>query len=425
MNIKKSVTSIINTINNGKSFLNKNVNKVVDLQELNELLTTGSKLGELVIAYNKSKGVAGKIKSGLDLIHFFTSVNEEKIVDNYENDIENYISQEDWIWIFDAKLANIIYNHGDTKPILKYSPPEKSSMPSTALSSNTKNDKYGFYTFLIGEYEIGYLGYKEEKNISILYVKNEDSKNAKDNIIEYLSNKIWKKFNSNHLEIIKVIDRNQVYFNLIVDEDIEYFPSSIGEEISKEIEAFTKNNVHRTILLLGPPGTGKSTAIKYITNKLNYTSLRISNEVIENDLLQLVQVIKPDILIVDDFDRVSKQRFLLDFMTKLKKNTKAFLISCNFFDKLEPAMKRPGRIDNIYYIEKLDKDVIDNILGEYADITPKEIYDWPISYIQEYVNRCKYLGSEKALESMKELEQRIKNIDEICKKPNKEFRITN
>lgn len=428
MSIKERITKVVNLTNNAKVFLNKNINKIVDLQELNELIETSSKVSELIINLTKAETTLGKVKASLDLVNYFTKTKSEKIVDEYENDVETYLSKENWIWLFDAKLSTIIFRNADTKSTLKYSEPgEKSfsnySNDTTVLSSSTK-DVYGFYTFFIGKYELGYVGRKEEKNINTLYIKREQSKSAKVNIINIISAKIWNKFNSKNLKIVRLIERNNHYYDLIIDEDTSSLPSSVGNEIVNEIKSFSDANIHRTILLLGPPGTGKSTAIKYVTHKLNFSSLRISNEVIENDILQLIEIIRPNILIIDDFDRILKQSLLLDFMTDLKKASKVFLISCNFFNQLDPAMKRPGRIDNIYYVEKLDVQAINNILGEYANQAPEMIYNWPVAYIQEYANRCKYLGPEKAADSMIELQSRIDNMEEIYKKQT-EFKLKN
>lgn len=424
MPIKEKITKAINLTNRTKAVLNKNLNKIVDLQELNELIETGSKISELILAFSKAENTIGKIKASLDLVNYFTNNKDEKIVDEYDNEVETYINKNNWIWLFDAKLATIIFRNADTKPVLKYCSPEEKKFEKSLGNSDaiSTKDVYGFYTFFIGKYELGYIGRKDQVNIYVLYVQQEQNNTIKTNIINIISAKIWNKFDSKNLKIIRIIEKNFQYYDLVVDEDTSFFPSTVGNEIATEIEIFNKANIHRTILLLGPPGTGKSTAIKYITHKLNFSSLRISNEVVENDILQLIEIIKPNILIVDDFDRITKQSVLLDFMTDMKKSSKAFLISCNFFNQLDPAMKRPGRIDNIYYVEKLDKEVIKNILGIFAEQTPEAIYSWPIAYIQEYANRCKYLGPEQALKSLLELQLRIDNMDEVYKNK-KEFKL--
>lgn len=424
MSIKEKITKTINLTNRTKAVLNKNLNKIVDLQELNELIETGSKISELILAFSKAENTIGKIKASLDIVNYFTNNKDEKIVDEYNNEIDAYINKNNWIWLFDAKLATIVFHNADSKPVLKYCTPEEKKFEKSLGNNDitSTKDVYGFYTFFIGKYELGYIGRKDQVNVYTLYVQEEQSNIIKTNIINIISAKIWNKFDSKNLKIIRIIEKNYQYYDLVVDEDTSFFPSAVGNEIATEIEIFNKANIHRTILLLGPPGTGKSTAIKYITHKLNFSSLRISNEVVDNDILQLIEIIKPNILIIDDFDRILKQSVLLDFMTDMKKSSKAFLISCNFFNQLDPAIKRPGRIDNIYYIEKLDKEVIKNILGIFAEQTPEAIYSWPIAYIQEYANRCKYLGPEQALKSLLELQSRIDNMDEVYKNK-KEFKL--
>jgi ATP-dependent 26S proteasome regulatory subunit len=170
---------------------------------------------------------------------------------------------------------------------------------------------------------------------------------------------------------------------------------------------YQSKNLHRTVLLYGPPGTGKTTAIREFVNNSGLSSLRIPVGFLNTSsyMSAILRIIQPDIIIIDDFDRVNDQGKMLDLLTDFKKVSKCVLLSCNSL-KLSEALLRPGRIDEIIEHRVLNKEVIDRVLGPYISYCDDSIREWPIAYIEEFVKRADVLGIEDALTSFKELEER-------------------
>jgi hypothetical protein len=241
----------------------------------------------------------------------------------------------------------------------------------------------------------------------------------KDRLFIAIGNLVWKSYNTNHLTAITNNLVNPSGFNSHYIEFMEdlFAKDILQSEIADKIAENTKRFLAvpeieaRAILLYGPPGTGKSTAARYIAHVLKFRSLRIGYNILSdgNTLIQCLDILRPDLIIIDDIDRSPNNGSLLETLELLRKRTKVIIASANYPGKLDYAVLRPGRFDEAIKIHILDNAVIKRTIGE--DAQNEEVFNLlrglPIAYINEYALRKKVLGEKEAAKSIKELHDRI------------------
>ncbi|MEP6879898.1 MAG: ATP-binding protein, partial [Nitrosospira sp.] len=134
-----------------------------------------------------------------------------------------------------------------------------------------------------------------------------------------------------------------------------------------------------SMLLYGPPGTGKTTVAKKIAEALGYRLITITvsdflaegGVQVENRAKSIFEVLnaqQPCVILFDEIDhflldrdseRYSKQDTVFQFMTpgmltKLNDLRGAehvlFIIATNYEDRIDAAIKRPGRIDHQFLV---------------------------------------------------------------------------
>ncbi len=183
----------------------------------------------------------------------------------------------------------------------------------------------------------------------------------------------------------KKIDRNKYYYRNPVQQLNAYVYSKTGLEIKSLVQKwiharnwYLQKSIRyfRSVLLFGPPGTGKSQLIHEIAKDLqipilivNVSSISASTLI---DYAKQSKYLTPYIVIFEDIDCVFSERNTVD--TNITKDPVTFdiLLNClsgvssldnsfvfmttNYPDKLDEALLRPGRVDYKFNYPSLDRD---------------------------------------------------------------------
>lgn len=313
---------------------------------------------------------------------------------------EEIINEFGYHILFDERISNIIID------CLKGEEKEKINFNS---SSNE-------VIFKLKHYPVCWLTNQQANNgkglVTAIYVHPE----YREEFLSYVREIAWDKYRKNNLVVFS--RRKENHWHIEEDKYINAQPSMSSSRLADDIKKFSAANIPRSILLWGKPGTGKSTAVREICQILEFRYLRFRVEQMSEfkteSMEYLIELFNPEAIIVDDFDRTYEQAELLETLELFHaKGVKCFMATVNDLDKLDAAVVRPGRIDEIVQFEKLDEEAIHTILQSngYDDVF-EEVKEWPVAYIQEYCLRRKILGKERATESIQQLSDRIDKLSE-------------
>lgn len=189
--------------------------------------------------------------------------------------------------------------------------------------------------------------------------------------------------------------------------------SQLAQEVIARIEPFKRANIPRAVLFYGPPGTGKSCLMRYIADQLGTFSLRMNlNGLVtmsSEEIQKVVRLLQPNVVLFDDIDRQSTST-ILSHMEVLRA-CKVILASANDIAKIDAALLRAGRFDEIIPIEKMDDGVLAELIGD--GLSPEiveKLRKLPVAYVKEFHLRRTILGEDVALTSLEELSQRAEDI---------------
>ncbi len=210
----------------------------------------------------------------------------------------------------------------------------------------------------------------------------------------------------------------------------EVRPTAQMRALEARMQRFLDADVARSYLLAGPPGTGKSLAIRWLVRRLGLTSVRIDlsvlakmhgyhgSETIANRLETVLQLLRPEVMILDDLDRVASSGPLLHFLELALRTCRVVMASANAPDKMMGAALRPGRFDEILQVDRLDPEVLRGLLagssggggGGVGGDDDSDLFDrlapLPAAYVAEFLKRRRVLGRAVAEAEIADLERR-------------------
>ena len=194
-------------------------------------------------------------------------------------------------------------------------------------------------------------------------------------------------------------------------------PESAGDqirELGERLVRFRARGMQRSCLLVGPPGTGKSTGIRYLAARLGLSSLRVDLAALSRQegvrvddqaprwLEALLKLLEPELLILDDLDRVECGGELLHFLELAAATCQVVLASANGTEAMLGAALRPGRFDEVVRVDRLDQRLLRSLVGDDDELAAR-VGDLPVAYVAELVKRRDVLGRERALAELDEL----------------------
>lgn len=241
-----------------------------------------------------------------------------------------------------------------------------------------------------------------------------------DKTLNLIGKCFWEHYSVKNLTIVGQYDeRNESYIADIYQEENKVLSSKESDKIYDRINKFLNCDLNRSIMLFGPPGTGKSVAINYIVNKLNLKTIKIScsDEYFyehQQIICNIIDTLEPEAFIIDDFDRIMRPEKLLTELEKINDSIKLFLVSVNNTNRFDDAVIRPGRFDDIIDFYHLGDEVYEKLIGDDIDQESKlRLKKLPVAYIYDFHKRKKALGIEVAIDEIKQLESRAQRFDHL------------
>lgn len=203
-----------------------------------------------------------------------------------------------------------------------------------------------------------------------------------------------------------------------VDRQDDVHRSSIADGILERSKKFLDKGYNRSVMLYGTPGTGKSSAMRYVAKEFGKYSLRINVGDLEHlnseDMILAIELLKPSTLMIDDFDRSMGATKLLTELEEFNENVQLLMVSVNHIESLDDAVIRPGRFDDTVEVETLDDEIVDKLIGtDIPEAIRKRLKRLPIAFIVEFHKRRDVLGLDQALEEVVDLEKRIRKLNKI------------
>lgn len=244
---------------------------------------------------------------------------------------------------------------------------------------------------------------------------------TRDQWMNALGKMIWDEIGSNACEISKKKGVVEEDFGggvtvFKVDRQDDIHESQIANDILERSRLFLDKNYNRSIMLYGIPGTGKSSAMRFVAKQFGKYSLRINvgdlDHLSSEDMLLAIELLKPSTLMIDDFDRSLNTTKFLTELEEFNNHVQLMMVSVNHIEILDDAVVRPGRFDDIIEVDMLDAEIIDRLIGtDIPEDLKKRLRKLPIAFVVEFHKRREVLGLEKALEEVIDLEKRIRNLN--------------
>jgi hypothetical protein len=271
--------------------------------------------------------------------------------------------------------------------------------------SNDSNAKA--YRVLVEGINFGVVDYSEENRLPTIYV--EDGKVTEAMML--LSKKITEMCPNN--VVLQEKKRGySSYFELRKDDYASSKHSDVITNKSNEIKEYLDMGISRSILLYGPPGTGKTTIAHSIVNHIGLKTLRlriVSKFWDYMSLYDAVDIIHPEAIILEDFDRTISDSEMLEFLEFINKRSKLIIASANSLTRIDAALTRPGRFDETIEVINLHEEIVKEILTKNHLKYFSKVKTWPAAFIVELSKRLMVLDDKKRIAaSIKELAERVK-----------------
>jgi len=154
----------------------------------------------------------------------------------------------------------------------------------------------------------------------------------------------------------------------------------------------------RTILLYGPPGSGKSSAARQIAAAIGDTTLTVDSgawtgqrlDEKEHPLTTIAVQCGADAIVFDDYDRREDEAASLSLIADLRRVAKVVIFTANSRSGFSGAESRPQRFDKIAEIASLDRATAKSIAPDLPECIAEEAWTTLLaSYLRELAVLCR------------------------------------
>ena len=239
-------------------------------------------------------------------------------------------------------------------------------------------------------------------------------------LLQEVGSRLWRALGTKQLVYMRghlTSDKLYEHQGVITDES--------GQLYDRLLKFYQQGEVH-SCLLVGPPGAGKSTAIRQVAARLNLSTLKLSVSSLSSEdgaskyvssgaidgVRSVLNMLQPDVVILEDLDRMAGDSDLLDLLEVARLTSKLVIASANGTESMMGAALRPGRFDDVIIYAGLDESLTRE-LSHGNEQVAERLKKLPLVYAYEYSKRYRVLGAEAAEDELEELEARAERcVDE-------------